>query len=95
MDNKNSIPLDYPCLYSLRVNYGGVFHPLKYLMALRSIVSKDIDVYEDTTIVKLYKRNGGYVVHTDDNHIIKATYVVVCTHYPFFIDPFLGGWFGS
>ena len=85
---KNSIPLDYPCLYSLRVNYGGVFHPLKYLMALRSIVSKDIDVYEDTTIVKLYKRNGGYVVHTDDNHIIKATYVVVCTHYPFFIVPF-------
>lgn len=85
---KNALPLDYPCLYSLKVNSGGVFNPVKYLIGLRDIVSKNVSIYEDTAVTKLYKRNGGYVVHTKEGNIIKATYVVVCTHYPFFIMPF-------
>lgn len=84
---KNIIPIKYPCLYSLKTNIGGVFNPVRYLLALREIVKENINIYENTMAVKIYKRNNGYIVHTNNNHIIKAKYVVVCSHYPFFIVP--------
>lgn len=82
---KNYIPLDYPSIYSLKINTGGVFNPVKYLLSLREIINKNIKIYEDTKAIKIYKRNNTYLVHTDKNYIIYTKTLVVSTHYPIFI----------
>ena len=82
------IPTKYPSIYSFKVEYGGVFNPVKYLMKLRDIIGEKIDIYENTDIIKLKKKNDYYKAYTDSGNIISSKYVIVCTHYPFFIVPF-------
>lgn len=66
-----------------------VFHPLKYLYKLADIcLDKGIDIYEDTTVIGVDKEEDYYICRTDDN-IIKAKYVVIAVHYPYFLFPFL------
>ncbi len=84
---KSYIPLDYPSIYSLKINTGYVFNPVKYLLSLRDIVNKNIAIYENTSAIKLYKRNNSYLVHTKNNHIIYAKHIVLATHYPICIIP--------
>lgn len=65
-----------------------MFHPIKYLKAIKNIcVNNYIDVYEKTKVLSINKEKDTYTVATDTN-IIKAKKVVVATHYPFFILPF-------
>ena len=82
------IPTKYPSIYSFKVECGGVFNPVKYLMKLRDIIGEKVDIYENTGIIKLEKKNDYYKAYTDSGNIISSKYVIVCTHYPFFIVPF-------
>ena len=66
-----------------------VFHPLKYLCKLTDIcVDRGIKFYEDTKIISIDEEDEVYVCKTDNN-IIRAKYVVIAVHYPYFLFPFL------
>ena len=65
-----------------------VFHALKYIYALKDIcLNKDISIYEDTKIISIDKEAEGYICKTHGNKI-KAKYVVLALHYPYFLFPF-------
>ena len=74
-------------LLSCKDNY--VFHPLKYLYSIKRIcLEKKISIYENTGVLKIKKNNNLYECITDNNCTIKCKYVVITTHYPYFIKPF-------
>ena len=71
------------------VNNTYTFHPLKYIKALVNItISLNHKVYENTKILKIEKENNYYKCYTEKN-IIKAQYVVLALHYPYFLFPYL------
>ncbi len=80
-----AIPLPISIQYGLGVE-GAVFHPLKYIYGLKKIIENKITICENVCAKEIQKKNDQYFITTDMG-IIEATYVVVCTHYPFFIKP--------
>ncbi|MGN0992741.1 MAG: FAD-dependent oxidoreductase, partial [Bacilli bacterium] len=66
-----------------------VFHPLKYLFALKEMCLKEnILIYENTKIVSICKENDIFMCKTSRNKI-TAKYVVLALHYPYFLVAFL------
>lgn len=66
-----------------------VFHPIKYLYALKNIIlKKNVSIYENTNILSINKRQDHFECKTKYN-LIKAKYIVLATHYPYFLFPFL------
>lgn len=93
--NKNNIkykvvsklPNNLSVKYGIKINYGCVFHPVKYLMGIRKILLESkVCIYENTRAIKLTKKDNYYEVNTE-NGVILAKKVIVCTHYPFFVIP--------
>ena len=72
--------------YSFGVSNTYMFHPLKFVQKLAMSLSSDI--YEETSIIKIEKYEDGYICYTDQ-YQIKAHYVVIASHYPYFNLPFL------
>lgn len=73
--------------YNIYVDDTYVFHPLKYLYSLKKIISKKIDIYENSRILKISKCDNYYMCMTD-KYTIKTKRVVLASHYPYFIFPF-------
>lgn len=71
--------------YSMYVEDTYMFNPIKFV---QSLVFNFNGIYEKTVIKKIEKVSGGYKCYTDSN-IIKAKYVMICSHYPYFNFPFL------
>ena len=63
-----------------------LFHPLKFVQALA--LKGNFHIYENTSIKKIDKENDYYLCYTD-KCMIKAKYVVIASHYPYFNLPFL------
>ena len=57
-------------------------------MSLKKIISNNIDIYENTKILSIERKNNEYICKTKDN-IIHSKYVVLALHYPYFTFPFL------
>lgn len=81
----NSLPLPISIQYGLGVE-GAVFHPLKYIYELKKLIENKITIYENVCAKEIEKENNHYLITTDKG-VIEATYVVICTHYPFFVKP--------
>ena len=71
--------------YMIGVHDTYMFHPLKFIY---SLIKKDDNLYEDTSIIKIKDSINGYLCYTN-NHVIKASWVVIASHYPYFNIPFL------
>ena len=85
----NKIPVKFQSIYSLKTGGSYVFHPLKYLYALKKIlINSGIKIYENTKAIDIDKKDDYYVVRTEFNKI-NTKYVVVATQYPFFVIPYL------
>lgn len=70
------------------VNDTYVFHPLKYIYALKDIcLNKDVSIYEKTKIISIDKEEEVYLCKTRNN-TIRARQVVFAVHYLYFIIPF-------
>lgn len=81
----STLPNGFPILYGLKFKNCYDFHPLRYLDGLLSSIKKG-DFFEHTMATSIQKKDGKYVVST--NHgTITCSFVVVATHYPFFIFP--------
>lgn len=84
----NSLPNKEKVNYSYYVNDTYVFHPLKYLYALKEkCLSENILIYENTKIVSIDKENDMFTCKTSNNKI-NCKYVVLALHYPYFLIPF-------
>lgn len=83
----NNLPINFPVIYGLRVDDTAIFHPVKYINELANILKeKEISVYENTMAQTLSKKENTFLIETNKG-IIEATTVIVCTHYPFFVNP--------
>lgn len=83
----SKLPNNLGVKYGIKINYGCVFHPVKYLMGIRKLLLESkVCIYENTRAIKLTKKDNYYEVNTDSG-IILAKKVIVCTHYPFFVMP--------
>ena len=85
--NFKKLPLKYPCKYVIKGNDTAVFHPVKYILALRDICIKEkISIYDNTSAMEIIKEENNYICQTNNN-TIKAKKIIVACHYPFFIIP--------
>lgn len=83
------IDLPLKSKYAISVKDTYVFHPIKYLYALKDICEKKgIQIYEDTRILKMTKCQEGYICSTSANKI-TAKKVIIASHYPFFLKPYM------
>lgn len=83
----NKLPDDLDCKYGIKVDNTAIFHPIKYLYKLtEEILKANINIYENTTALKIEKLDNYYNIYTNKN-IIRAKKVVIATHYPFFVIP--------
>lgn len=81
--NQLDLPIDMD--YGFGVE-GAVFHPLKYLYGIKDIIMSKIEIMENVCAKSIHKQNNIYQIETDCG-TIEANIIVVCTHYPFFIQP--------
>lgn len=84
----NKLPDKSDILLGISVNNTYVFHPLKYLIKLKDIItSNGIKIYENTNVLKIDKKDD-FLVSTD-TYQIKAKKIVLALHYPYFLFPYL------
>lgn len=82
----NKLPIHFPIKYGIVVGNTYTFHPLKYINGVRNAIDKKIDIYENVMALEITPKDEYFLVKTDKGEI-KAKYVVVACHYPFFIIP--------
>ena len=70
--------------YMIEAKETYLFHPVKFVYGL---IEKLSNIYENTSIQKIKKINEGYLCYTD-SHVIKAKWVIIASHYPYFNIPF-------
>lgn len=73
-------------ILALKINDTYVFNPLKYINCLKELL-KDY-IYENSKVEDINKKDGYYYIKVN-NYVIKSKYVVIATHYPNFLFPFL------
>lgn len=84
---KNMLPIKIDSLYNIKTNFSYVFHPVKYMLSLKKILlNNGVIIYEDSLASLIEKRKDRYYVKVNDSYI-DCTYLVVASHYPFFIKP--------
>ena len=84
-DNKLPNNINKECIY-VKDTY--VINPTKYVYGLKEICKNYINIYENTKVTDIKKIDDYYICKTPNN-IIKAKYVVIASHYPYFLIPFL------
>ena len=72
--------------YMIKVKDTYIYNPLKFIEGL--LKHNKYKVYENTSIKDIRYEDGYYYSYTDDN-IIKSKYVVLSSHYPYFLKPFI------
>lgn len=77
--------VEYKSMIGVKDTY--VFQPLKFLNALAQLGGKS-NIYEQTSIKKVKKEENCYLCLTDKCQI-KAKWVVIASHYPYFNLPLL------
>jgi len=86
-NNTNKLPLNFPNEKAFYVKNTAVFHPLKYILNLKKIIlEKGVKIYENTKAIDLDIKGNKYLIKTEKGEI-RATKVIITTHYPFFVIP--------
>lgn len=81
-----NVPILGKVAWALKVDDTYTFHPLKYINHLKRMLSNNI--YEYSNVSNIKKGKNGYVCTVND-YQVNAKYVVIATHYPYFLFPFL------
>ena len=82
MKGTTSNLVEYKYMYEVDDTY--LFHPLKFIY---SLINNE-QIYENTSIKKIEIVDNNYICYTDE-YKIKAKYVILGLHYPYFQLPFL------
>ncbi len=76
-------------LYAFQVDDTYVFHPLKYLDKLAKLsITDNHYIYENTLVYEIIRDKNKFKCLTKKG-VIKAKQVVIATHYPNFLIPFM------
>ena len=79
---------DFNSKYATEADNTYIINPLKYVNELKKILLEtNINIYEDTQIIKCVKKDNHYICYTPNNSI-KTKIVILANHYPWFINPF-------
>jgi len=81
-----TVPFNEKIKLALKVNDTYVFHPLKYINHLKNMFYDNI--YEDSKVIDIDKKKDYYLCNIN-GYKVKAKYVVIATHYPYFLLPFM------
>lgn len=73
-------------ILGIRVFDTYVFNPFKYINGLKKLLGDYI--YEESKVERIEKKDGFYLCYVN-GFCIKTKYVIIATHYPYFIYPFL------
>lgn len=85
----NTLPDKTTVEYGICVDNTAVFHPIKYLVSLKSIcIQEQINIFEHTNVTSIKKENESYICKAN-NFNIKAKYVVLANFYPNHLISFL------
>ncbi len=71
--------------YMIEVENTYLIHPMKFIV---SLAKKLNNIHENTSINKIIEKDNYYLCYTDKIKI-KAKYVVIASHYPYFNLPFV------
>ena len=74
--------------YGIKVSNTFVFNPIKYLYAIKKRIKDDINIYENSKVTKIEKQDNNYIL-TINNYKVRAKKVVIASHYPYFLFPYL------
>ncbi len=86
---QKKLPIGIDSLYAISVNDTAVFHPLKYLNALTRIITESgVEIYENSSVTSIRKGMNKYMCRVN-GHIISANKVIIASHYPYFLFPYL------
>ena len=86
---EGKLPIKIPSYKSYYVDDTYIFNPIKYINGLYNILtSKNINIYENSKIIKIEKVNNKYICY-GEKYKITANKVILASHYPFFILPFM------
>lgn len=88
LEEVETLPDGLKVKYGIKVHKTYVFNPIKYLNGLRSIIEKTIPIYENSCVTKIKKENNYYCLKVN-NFNIKSKIIILCTHYPYFLFPYL------
>ncbi|MDE6140998.1 MAG: FAD-binding oxidoreductase, partial [Bacilli bacterium] len=83
-----SLPDDTKVKYGIKGSGTYVFNAIKYLKGLKNAVEGKIKICEKTKVENIIKNDGGYILRAN-GYEVRARKVIVCTHYPFFLFPYL------
>lgn len=78
------LPNKYPCIYGIKTK-SYVFNPIKYINKIKNICKNKINIFENTRALQISKKLDYYLIKTNKNKI-KAKQIIICTHYPIFIN---------
>ena len=85
---KSKLPINIKSYKSYKVNDTYIFNPIKYLIGLYEILTKNnINIYENSKITKIKKTKDNYICNCG-YFTITAKKVVLACHYPYFLFPF-------
>lgn len=88
VDVSNTLPNDNKIMKNFYVDDTYVFHPIKYINSLANICNnRGISIFENTKITSIEEEDNIYICRTKNN-VIRAKYVVLALHYPYFLSPF-------
>lgn len=80
----NSIDIPVAIKSAVKVKNQAQFHPLKYMyFMINLLLEKQCVIFENTKAMDIESEDSPVVV-TEDGYKIKASKVVICTHFPFY-----------
>lgn len=84
---EDSILLPFSIKAAIRFDGQAQFHPRKYLLALADQISGlGSYIFENTKVINIVEDSPLEVVSSNGNKV-KATYVIIASHYPFYDAP--------
>ena len=89
LNNRSIITKEVECnlvesKYMMGVDNTYMINPIKFVNCL--LKDNKYPIYENTSIIKIQKENDKYISYTKNNKI-KSKWVVIASHYPYFIKP--------
>lgn len=85
---ESPLPINTKYYSSFKVEDTYTFNPLKFLNGIYDIIKDKINIYENTTVYDVKKKNNKYICNCG-TYSIETKKVVFASHYPYFLFPLM------
>ncbi len=84
----NKLPDGLKIYYGISGENSYQFNPIKYVNKLKTLIDSKIEIYENSKVTTIEHDKEKFIL-TINNKRVTAKYLVVASHYPFFLFPYL------